>query len=150
MVSEGPAAIFHFVDACSALQSELQRRDDAPAAAAAARHLSARASGGSSAAAAAPAPAPAPAAAPALGCVAGAGFVRAFGSKGSSNGQFKIPKFMAWDHQGNVAIADEYNHRVQVVRLSDGACLRTIGSEGSGAGQFNYPAGVALDGATSS
>jgi hypothetical protein len=75
------------------------------------------------------------------------GFLRIFGSEGSSNGQFNHPTFMAWDHQGNVAIADEDNHRVKVVRLSDGACLRTIGSEGEGAGQFKNPFGVAFDGA---
>ena len=54
---------------------------------------------------------------------------------------------MALDHQGNVVVADEGNHRLQVIRLIDGACLRTIGSKGSGAGQFNYPRGVAFDSA---
>ena len=39
------------------------------------------------------------------------------------------------------------NHRVQVLRYSDGAHVRTIGSAGAGAGQFNYPMGVALDAA---
>ena len=77
----------------------------------------------------------------------GPGCLRIFGSKGSSNGQFKYPRFMAWDHQGNVVVADTDNHRLQVIRLSDGACLRTIGSYGSGAGQFNLPHGVAFDSA---
>jgi hypothetical protein len=77
----------------------------------------------------------------------GPGFLRIFGSKGSSNGQFNEPMFMAWDHQGNVVVADCANHRLQVIRLSDGACLRTIGSKGSGAGQFNQPRGVAFDSA---
>ena len=44
-------------------------------------------------------------------------------------------------------MADGRNHRVQVLRSSDGAHLRTIGSEGSGAGQFNEPRGVAFDSA---
>jgi hypothetical protein len=48
--------------------------------------------------------------------------------------------------EGSV-VADEDYHRLQVIRLSDGACLRTIGSEGSGAGQFNSPQGVAFDSA---
>ena len=77
----------------------------------------------------------------------GPGFLRIFGSEGSSNGQFNYPRFMAWDHQGNVVVADQVNHRLQVIRLSDGACLRTIGSLGSGAGQFNGPFGVAFDSA---
>jgi len=77
----------------------------------------------------------------------GPGFLRIFGSRGTSNGQFFCPRFMAWDHQGNVVVADQNNHRLQVIRLSDGACLRTIGSEGSGAGQFNFPCCVAFDSA---
>ena len=90
--------------------------------------------------AAAPAPDPAAAAAlaaaappPALGRVAASspGFLSKFGSCGASNGQFNFPRLMAWDQQGNVVVADETNHRLQVVRLSDGACLRTIGSRGS-------------------
>ena len=39
------------------------------------------------------------------------------------------------------------NHRVQVLRYSDGAHVRTIGSAGAGAGQFLYPKGVAFDAA---
>jgi hypothetical protein len=77
----------------------------------------------------------------------GPGFLRIFGSEGSSNGQFNYPKLMAWDHQGNVVVADSNNHRLQVIRLSDGACLRTIGSKGSGAGKFNFPGCVAFDSA---
>ena len=42
-------------------------------------------------------------------------------------------------------VADSGNHRVQVLRCSNGAHLRTIGSQGSGAGQFRYPQGVAFD-----
>ena len=95
----------------------------------------------------APAPAFAPATAPSASPAAAAAFLRAFGSKGASNGQFQNPSLMAVDCDGNVVVADEANHRVQVLRLSDGACLRTIGSAGSGAGQFNCPIDVAFDGA---
>jgi hypothetical protein len=113
------------------VQSE-QGRDDGPAAAGAAQQSSARAAGGSSA----PAPAPVPAPVPVLGPVArsGPGFLRIFGCRGSSQGQFNGPRSMAWDLQGNVVVADEMNNRLQVIQLSDGACLRTIGSNGSGAG----------------
>ncbi len=54
---------------------------------------------------------------------------------------------MAWDLQGDAVVADESNHRLQVIRLSDSACLSTIGSKGSGAGQFKEPWGVAFDSA---
>jgi hypothetical protein len=77
----------------------------------------------------------------------GPGFLCIFGSKGSSNRQFNHPRLTAWDVQGNAVVADDWNDRLQVVRLWDGACIRTIGSPGSGAGQFNRPYGVACDSA---
>jgi hypothetical protein len=58
----------------------------------------------------------------------GPGFLRIFGSEGSSNGQFNYPMFMAWDHKGNVVVADSGNHRLQVIRLSDGACQARVNS----------------------
>jgi len=43
---------------------------------------------------------------------------------------------------------DRNNHRVQVLRYSDGAHVRTIGSGGSGNGQFSFPyGGIAIDSA---
>ena len=91
-----------------------------------------------------------------------AAFLRTFGSKGASIGQFNCPRLMTLDHEGNVVVVDKANHRLQVLRRvlvvtnsqgvcpqvlrsSDGVCLRTIGSEGQGAGQFNHPLGVAFD-----
>jgi DNA-binding beta-propeller fold protein YncE len=71
--------------------------------------------------------------------------LRAFGSKGSSNGNFSSPFGVALDRNGDVVVADTENHRVQVLRFSDGACLRTIGSRGSGNGQFESPRDVAVD-----
>ena len=74
-------------------------------------------------------------------------FLRAFGSQGASNGKFNCPRLMACDHEGNIVVVDKSNHRLQVLRRSDGACLRTIGSFGEGPGQFNHPLDVAFDGA---
>lgn len=71
--------------------------------------------------------------------------LRAFGSKGSGNGNFSSPFGVALDRNGDVVVADTENHRVQVLRFSDGACLRTIGSRGSGNGQFESPRDVAVD-----
>jgi tripartite motif-containing protein 71 len=50
------------------------------------------------------------------------------------------------DGAGNIVVADYENHRVQVLRYSDGSHVRTIGSEGRGNGQFDCPYGVLIDG----
>ena len=73
--------------------------------------------------------------------------LRTIGIEGSSPGQFDRPTFLALDNVGNLVVTDQNNHRLQVIRLSDGVCLRTIGSKGSGNGQFNKPRGVAFDNA---
>jgi hypothetical protein len=90
-----------------------------------------------------------PAASPAFGRVAPIAPCASLivGSKVPSQGKLKYPAFMDWDHHGNAVVADTDNHRLQVFRLSDGACLRIIGSEGSCAGQFKRPYGVAFDSA---
>jgi len=77
--------------------------------------------------------------------------IRTIGSRGSGNGQFGSGSYtyggVAFDSESNLVVADGNNHRVQVLRHSDGTHLRTIGSEGTGAGRFQYPAGVAFDAA---
>jgi DNA-binding beta-propeller fold protein YncE len=78
--------------------------------------------------------------------------IRTIGGKGSGNGQFAVGfgygySGVAFDSEGNLVVADCGNHRVQVLRYSDGAHVRTIGSEGEGAGQFKRPWGVAFDAA---
>jgi hypothetical protein len=80
---------------------------------------------------------------------AGAGFLRALGGKGGGNGQFQNPVCCALDDQGNLVVSDwnRPNHRIQVLRYSDGAHLRTSGSQGLGNGQFSSPHGFAFDGA---
>ena len=42
-------------------------------------------------------------------------FVRAFGGRGAGNGQFAFPRGLAVDG-GRVLVADQDNHRVQVLR----------------------------------
>ena len=75
--------------------------------------------------------------------------IRTIGSWGSGNGQFAsgfgYGDGVAFDSEGNLVVADPGNHRVQVLRYSDGAHVRTIGSRGAGAGQFQNPSGVAFD-----
>ena len=78
--------------------------------------------------------------------------IRSIGSTGSGNGQF-AGDFdyglggLAFDSEGNLVVADSGNHRLQVLRYSDGTHVRTIGSKGEGAGQFYGPTGIAFDAA---
>jgi len=79
---------------------------------------------------------------------AGAGFLRVIGSRGTGDGQFERPNGgIAFDGEGNLVVADGGNHRIQVLRYTDGALLRTIGSFGARNGQLNKPWGLAFDGA---
>ena len=41
-------------------------------------------------------------------------------------------------------VADAYNSRIQVLRMSDGQVIRIIGSKGSSTGQFNWPSGICI------
>ena len=43
-------------------------------------------------------------------------FVRKWGSKGSEDDQFKWPSGVAFDGDGNVYVADSWNHRIQVFK----------------------------------
>ena len=67
-----------------------------------------------------------------------------WGSYGSADGQLNYPKDLAVDAQGNVYVADSYNHRVQVFD-SQGRFLRRWGSQGTAPGQFQEPWGIAVD-----
>jgi sugar lactone lactonase YvrE len=79
---------------------------------------------------------------------AGAGFVRVIGSRGAGNGQLQYPfGGIALDGEGNLVVCDSENHRIQVLRYSDGAHLRSIGGYGDRNGQFRQPRAVAFDGA---
>ena len=71
-------------------------------------------------------------------------FSKAFGTKGSENGQFKEPAGVAVDPEGNVWVADTYNYRVQKFN-SKGEFLLKFGTKGTGNGQFNQPWGIATD-----
>jgi tripartite motif-containing protein 71 len=77
--------------------------------------------------------------------------LRSIGSRGAGNGQFGRPWSIAFDGAGHIIVSEYLNHRVQVLRYSDGAYIRTIGGRGSGSGLLShgvcpYPSGIAVDG----
>ena len=72
--------------------------------------------------------------------------VRTIGSEGAGAGQFLNPSGVAFDAAGHIVDVEYDNHRVQVLRYSNGAHVRTIGSQGSVKGQFYNPCGgIAID-----
>ena len=66
-----------------------------------------------------------------------------WGSQGEQAGQLHLPKGLALDGQGNLYVADTWNHRVQVFD-GDGNFVRTWGREGTEPGQLKEPWGVAV------
>jgi sugar lactone lactonase YvrE len=73
---------------------------------------------------------------------------RTWGTRGSGNGQFFVPVYVATDARGDVYVADGGNDRVQKF-TSTGGFITKWGSGGAGNGQFaeEGPRGVATDAA---
>jgi DNA-binding beta-propeller fold protein YncE len=71
-------------------------------------------------------------------------FVPNFRSKGSGNGQFNRPLFLATRKQGDIYVSSCRNDKIQVF---DGnkQWKMSIGSYGSGNGKFNHPTGIAFN-----
>jgi streptogramin lyase len=69
---------------------------------------------------------------------------------GSSNDRFDGARSLAFDSEGNLYVADRYNHRVQIYGLSTGspvysATLGVTGESGSDNDHFNQPFRLAID-----
>ncbi len=62
---------------------------------------------------------------------------------GPFNGWFTTVTSIAIGPQGNVFVADFYNHRVQKF-TPEGVFLSSFGDQGTGTGEFNYPIAVAV------
>lgn len=67
-----------------------------------------------------------------------------FGRRGSSDGQFNLPRDIAIGPGGKVHVLDTGNFRVQVFS-PEGQFLRKFGSVGRRMGQFARPKGLAVD-----
>ncbi len=71
-------------------------------------------------------------------------FAAKWGSAGSGEGQFNTPHGVAVAADGNVYVADTFNHRIQKFTAT-GTFITEWGFYASGEGQFNRPIGVAVD-----
>jgi len=69
--------------------------------------------------------------------------VAVWGSEGSGKGQFKEPRALAVNAQGEVYVVDKGNHRIQKLD-ANGAVVATWGGEGNAPGQFKDPHGIAI------
>jgi len=69
--------------------------------------------------------------------------VEVFGERGLSAGQFNFPTGMATDRDGNLFVADTYNHRLQRITTTGGVAI--VGGRGPKPGQFMAPMGIATD-----
>jgi len=87
----------------------------------------------------------------AIGCISIAtsatatSFSFAFGSYGTRNSEFFLPRGIAVGSDGNIYVADSNNDRVQIFN-SRSFFRYAFGSQGSGKGQFFSPQGIAVDG----
>ena len=69
--------------------------------------------------------------------------LRSFGSEGSGQGQFKKPRGVPVDDDGNILVADTENNRIQKF-IADGKFITAVGSVGKKPLQFYYPTGIAI------
>ncbi|XP_022794622.1 tripartite motif-containing protein 2-like [Stylophora pistillata] len=67
--------------------------------------------------------------------------ILSFGKKGSSLGMFGYPWGVAVNNKNEIAVTDQWNHRVQIFN-SKGNYLRSFGRTGTKAGEFIYPRGI--------
>jgi hypothetical protein len=72
------------------------------------------------------------------------GFLLAWGTLGTGDGQFDLPYGIAVDAADNVYVTEVNNHRVQKFNATGGH-LMTFGSNGSASGQFKSPLGIVVN-----
>ncbi len=70
-------------------------------------------------------------------------FERAFGSLGNGTNQLNRPSAVAFDHTGRLYVADQFNNRIAVFRVADGAWQYAF--TGSGPYVLKDPRGLTVD-----
>ena len=69
--------------------------------------------------------------------------VKSFGTYGTKEGQFTIPRGVAISRDGHILVTDD--HRLQKLTF-EGDCVKSVGSSKTGNGRlkFNYPTGITV------
>jgi sugar lactone lactonase YvrE len=70
--------------------------------------------------------------------------ISTIGKRGSGDGEFNYPSYMALDNAGNLYVVDSFNFRVQIFN-SDGKFLKKFGKLGDASGSFSRPSGIGVD-----
>jgi DNA-binding beta-propeller fold protein YncE len=66
------------------------------------------------------------------------------GKRGSENGEFNFPSYLALDRSGRLYVVDSFNFRIQIFD-SEGKYLNKFGRLGDVSGSFSRPGGIGLD-----
>lgn len=74
----------------------------------------------------------------------GAKRLLSWGSRGSGDGEFNFPAYLALSRSGELLVTDALNYRVQAFD-QNGKFLWKMGRQGDGSGDFAAPKGVATD-----
>jgi DNA-binding beta-propeller fold protein YncE len=70
--------------------------------------------------------------------------IMTIGKKGSEDGEFSYPSFLAVDKSGRLYVVDSFNFRVQIFD-SEGRFIKKFGKLGDASGTFSRPAGIGVD-----
>ncbi len=70
--------------------------------------------------------------------------LRSFGTRGSGWKQFRSPRGIAEDGEGNILVADCWNHRIQKL-TAEGHFITSVGTEGNGPLQFYLTRGITFN-----
>jgi DNA-binding beta-propeller fold protein YncE len=71
-------------------------------------------------------------------------FKSVFRSAGANGEELSPPSGFHWTSAGNLILADDFNHRIQIYD-ADHNLIKSFGGKGNGPGDFHYPKGIATD-----
>lgn len=70
--------------------------------------------------------------------------VSTIGKRGSGDGEFNYPSYLALDNTGKLYVVDSFNFRIQIFD-PDGKFLKKFGKLGDASGSFSRPSGIGVD-----